>query len=267
MGVAFELISGRVSNPGSTFTALTANTGDSFSVRSYQASTPAYLESVYAHEATIGVLRVRSPRMHDNVQGLRIRVPSTVSRALTPRYARQMLYPQDSLTVEMTGGGAETDVGVLQMYYSDLPGIAARLALWPQIQSRIVNLLSAEVAVTGAATTGDWSAGTALNATFDLLKANVDYAVLGYETDTAVAAIAIKGPDTGNLKVGGPGTTEALETRGWFIRESNDLGTPHIPVINAANKGSTLVHQVSASASATINVSLILAELSAAAGL
>src|SRR5437868_3859242 len=116
MGLAFETIAGRVTNPGAVFTALTANTGDSFAIRSFNPGTPAYLVDMFAQEATIGTIRVRSPRLHDNVQGLRLRVPSTVSRGLMPDQVSQLLYPQDVLTVEMTGGGAETDVGVLQIY-------------------------------------------------------------------------------------------------------------------------------------------------------
>lgn len=258
---AYEVLAGRVVNPGAALTALTADTGDSFAVRSFNMGTPAYLDDMWAHEATPGVFRVRSPRLHDNVQGMRYRVPTTAARALLPDEADQILYPQDVLTVELSGGGAETDCGFILAYYTDLPGIAARLATWEQIAPRVASILSNEVAITGAATTGDWSAGTPINTTFDLLKANVDYAVLGYESDTAVGAIALRGPDTGNLRVGGPGGNEALETRNWFVRQSRSNSRPYIPIINAANKGSTLAFQASASASATINVSFILAEL------
>lgn len=265
MGNAYEVLAGRVVNPGAAFTALTPNTGDSFAIRSFGGGAPAYLDDMWAHEATPGVLRVRSPRLHDNVQGIRARVGVTVARGLLPDEADQLLYAQDVLTVEATGGTAETDVGCLLAYYTDLPGIAARVTSWEQVLPRIANVLTAEVAVTGAATTGDWSAGTPLNTTFDLLKANVDYAVLGYESDTSVAAVGLRGPDTGNLRVGGPGTSEVLETRNWFIRQSRASGRPYIPIINAANKGSTLAFQCSASASATINVAFILAELKAGA--
>lgn len=266
MGTALELVAGRAVNPGATPTALTADTGNTFAVRAFSPATPAFLEDVWAHEATPGIIRVRSPRMHDNVQGLRLRVPLVTAVALMPDEAKQVLYPQDQLVVEITGGGAETDVAVLQVYYSDLPGTSARLALWEQVAPRILSILTNEVAVAGAATVGDWSGGTPLNTTFDLLKANVDYAVLGYEVSASVAAVALSGPDTGNLRVGGPGTTDPLETRDYFVRQSRAMGTPHIPIINAANKGATLAFQVSASASATTNVAFVLAELSGTVG-
>lgn len=261
MPLCYETIAGRVTNPGGTLTALTADTGDSFTIRNFTQGTKAYIDEIWQHAATPGVIRVRSPRMHDNVQNLRLTNPTANARALLPMAVFQMIYPQDVMVVEMTGGGAETDVGVLQLYYTDVPGLSARLATWEQILPRVNNILTVEVDIPAAATLGDWSAGTPINTTFDLLKANVDYAFLGYECSGAVAAVAIRGPDTGNVKVGGPGTTEALETRDYWIRASQANGDPMIPIVNAANKGGTLAYQVSASAGATTNVGFVCAEL------
>lgn len=267
MGLAVEVLAGRVTNPGAALTALTANSGDSFAIRNMAPGSTALLDDIWAHEGTPGVIRVRSPRFHDNVQGIRLTNTTTSARALLPDELNQNVYSQDVLIVELSGGGAEVDVGCLAMYYNDVPGLNARLTTWPQVAPRIRNVLTQEVAIAGAATTGDWSAGTTINTTFDLLKANVDYAVLGYVCGGAVAAVALRGPDTGNVRVGGPGTTEELETRDWFVRQSNIDGRPWIPIINAANKGATLAFQVSASASATTTVDWILAELAPTAGM
>jgi hypothetical protein len=262
MGLAFETIAGRVVNPGAVATALTANTGDAFAVRAFDSGTNTYLHNAWAHEATPGILRIRSARLHDFVQGLRFQVGVASARGLIPAAVDQPLYYTDILTVEMTGGAAETDVGVLQLYYQSVGGLAARLANWSQVAPRIVNILTVEVDITAAATLGDWSAGTPLNTTFDLLKADYDYAILGYECSASVAAIALRGPDTGNVKVGGPGTTESIETRDYWIKQGNDSGLAMIPIIAANNKGSTLAFQCSASAGVTNNVGFIVAQLS-----
>jgi hypothetical protein len=267
MGLAYEVLAGRVVNPGAALTAVTMDSGDTLAIRAMAAGSSAWLDDVWAHEATPGVVRVRSPRMHDNVQNLRLTNPTASARTLLPDQVNQPVYSQDVMILELSGGGAETDVACLLMYYENVAGLDARLATWPQVASRIRNILTQEVDITGAATVGDWSAGTTINTTFDLLKANVDYALLGYECSASVAAVAIKGPDTGNVKAGGPGTTEAIETKDWFIRQSNSLGKPTIPIINAANKGATQAFQVSASASATTNVGFILAELAPSAGM
>lgn len=263
MGLAYEVLTGRATNPGATPTALTANSGDSFVVRAFTPTSNAYLEDVFASNANGGILRIRSPRLHDNVQGIRVRVAAGVVRGLLPDRTEQRLYPQDSLTVETTGGSAETDVGAITTYYQDLPGTDARLALWEQVAPRIANILTVEVGISAASTDGDWSAGDAIDSTFDLLKANTDYAVLGYETDVAVAAVALRGPDTGNLRVGGPGTTEAIETRDYFVRQAVKHNTPHIPILNAANKGATLAYQVDSEAGAVNDTDFVLAELTA----
>lgn len=261
MGILYHTVAGRVTNPGAVVSALTPNTGDSFTVQNFNAAAGAYLESMWAAEGTPGVFRIRSPKMHDFVQGIRSSVAIASARQLLALPASQVVYPQDTLTVELSGGGAETDVGVYQIYYADNPGADQRLAMWEQIKPRIVNILVNEVDIAGAATLGDWSAGTAINATFDLLKANTDYAVLGYTCQSAVAAVAIAGPDTSNFKVGGPGATEPIEVRDWFVKQSNQHQTPHIPIFNSANKGSTLAYQTSNVAGVTNNVGFILAQL------
>jgi hypothetical protein len=262
MGYALEVITGRALNPGATPVALTANSGDTFVVRSTPFENPPALEGIWALGATAGIVRVRSPRLHDNVQGIRFRTIAATTRNFVADELAQRLYPQDALTFELSGGGAETDSASLLIGYPDLPGISAQLFTWDAIKPRIQNILTAEVAVAGPATAWDWSAGTTLNATFDLIKANVPYAIIGYQSDTAVNAVAVRGPDVGNLRVGGPGTSESLETRDWFVSLSENTGKPYIPVINGANKGNTQVFVAHNTAAGTINVDLVLAELS-----
>lgn len=261
MGIAYFVASGRVVNPGAVFTALTVNTGDSFQIPSFTDGTAAYLEQMWAQEGTPGVMRVKSPKFHDNVQGLRVTVPETAAKPLLPDEADQPVITIDQLTVEMTGGAAETDVGVLAFWYQDLRGASQNLALWEQVKPRIVNMLTNEVDCTAPATLGNWNAGNPLNLTFDQLHANTDYAVLGYTVNTACAAIAISGPATSQLKCGGPGTVDSRATRDWFVRQSLQTGRPHIPIISQADKGATSVFTLNASANAAINVGLILAEL------
>jgi hypothetical protein len=240
---------------------LLANTGDSFQVRSTPDSNPPFLEGLWVSNATGGLVRLRSPRMHDAVQGLRFTIPAAVTRNLLADEIETQLYSQDILTFEIGGGGAETDVGAMLIRYPDLGGSDQRLATWDQIKPMVAELTTVEVAVPGPVTAGDWSAGTAINVTFDLLKGNQDYAVLGYTVDTLCAAVAIKGSDTANLRIGGPGPLEPIETRDWFISLSRNGGVPAIPVINQANRASTLLHVAKATAAGTVNVDLVVARL------
>ena len=262
MGKTLEVIAGRVTNPGAAPVALTPNTGDSFAVRATSDGGPASLRGIWSQNATGGPVRVRSPRLHDVTQGIRFTIPAGVIRNELPDTAATPVYPQDNLIFELGGGAAETDCAALLLYYENLGGMDARLGMWAQIQPMIVEMTTVEVAVPGPAAAGDWSAGTAINVTNDLLKANEDYAILGYACDTACLAVAIKGPDTGNARVGGPGPIEPVETRDWFVSLSVDGGIPAIPVINQANRGATLAHVAKATAAGTVNVDLIVARLS-----
>lgn len=263
MGVACEVVTGRVLAPGATITALTANTGSTFTVRDFAQTSTAYLDQMWAHEATTGVFRIRSPRMHDQAQGIRMQVGATTAELLLPDGANQKLYSSDTLLVELSGGGAgETDLGAYIVYYEDLGGIAARLEMWSAIAPRITDLAGVEVDVTTSATAGDWSAGTAINATFDNLKADTNYAVLGYTVNVGVGAVAIAGSDTGNLKVGGPGTLDQVESRQFFVNMSERTGRPYIPVINSNNRASTLLFVADPAAAAAVHVSLTMAQLS-----
>ena len=265
MGMAFEVIGGRVTNPGATLTALTANTGNSFTVRSFPFGSPAYIDEAWAQEATTGQFRIRSNRLHDNSQGIRMQVSATAS-GLLPYYAAQALYPQDVLTVELSGGGAETDAGFFLAYYTDLPGVSARLATWDQISPRIVNLMGVLEQVTSGATLSDWSGSQAFNADQDTFKRNVDYAILGYTLDATCGAIRITGSDTGNLGVGGPGNLRPEVTANWFADLSVRTGRPFIPVFNAANVGAMTFDISHTANAATFNVTVLCAELSGGAG-
>lgn len=260
MGKALEVIIARAINPGAGPTAYVAGSGDSFAVRNF-GSGNTWLENVWAQQATAGFIQIRSPRLHDNVRGLRVRIPAATVRAELADNIRQRLYAQDLLTLEGAGGAAETDTMALLMHYDNVDGLDARLATWDQLAPRVVNILSQEVATTAGATAGDWPAGSAINASSDLLKANTDYAIIGYVTDVACLAVTVRGPDTGNVRVGGPGPAEPIETRDWFVSLSNAIGGPAIPVINSANKAGTIVSVVHTTANQAVNVDLILAEL------
>jgi hypothetical protein len=260
--VAIEVVAGRAVNPGAGPALLTANTGGTFTVRNTALSSRIFLNGVWYKGATAGFVRVRSPRLHDNVQGLRFQAAAAGALNLMGDFPRTKLIPQDVLTVEIGGGAAETDDAALLLSYDDLPGSNGRWATYDQILPRITELVTNEVSITAAATLGDWSAGTAINATNDLLRANTDYAVLGYVCQNSVCAVAIQGPDTGGLKAGGPGNTNVLETREWFKRLDFASDIPFIPIINSANKGGTLAFQCDSAAGAANLVDLMLAELS-----
>lgn len=261
MGKVLNLVTGRVTNPGAALTVLTPNQGDSFTVKNAQPNSKVWLESLWAFGGTAGVARIISPLMHDDAQCLRFRYTASDPSELVPDEFEQLLYPQDTLIVAMSGGGAETDTLALLLYYEDLAGGNANLYTWDQIKPRIRNYVAIECDLVSGATIGQYGGAQAINANFDTLKANTDYAILGYQCDTQFTALGITGPGTSNFRVGGPGSTRHEITAGWFVDLARHAGQPMIPVFNSADKANTIIDLVDTAAGAAHNVSILCAQL------
>jgi len=257
---ALQTISGFFTAGGAGINVATPSAGDSFNVPSFSLSNEANIEQLSVNGATLDFIRVRSPRLHDANQGLRLQVGGTTRRSLLPWGMDETLYPSDTPIVELDATGAGTQ-GILMTYgFNDLPGVQPRLASWAEVQSRIVHVSGVQVALVSGAI-GAWGNGVAINANFDNFEAGADYAVLGYTCSVAVTGIAITGKDTGNLKVGGPGANDNFETTNYFITASNETGRGWIPIIAANNKGSTIVQAVDVAAATATNVTFLMAQL------
>lgn len=257
---ALETIAGYYTAAGAGTNIVTPAPGNTFTVPSFDLSSKARINNVFASGTTVDFVRVRSPRMHDNNQGMRLWVGTTLRDNLLPYEANEVLYPSDTPTVEIDATGAATNGIVLTYDYDDLPGVAPRLAAVADVQSRIIHISGVEVDVTSGAI-GTWGATAAINSSFDNFNAGQDYALLGYTCSVACLAIAVTGQDTGSMQIGGPGNPDPLRTRRYFVEMSEFTGRPCIPIIAANNKGSTFLQNVDVAAATATKVSLILAEL------
>lgn len=241
--------------------------GQSFAVRATNGSSQIELESVWASYEDAGAVRIRSPRLHDDLNGIRLQAVSGSSDVLTGNAFSQALYSQDLLTVEAFFIVAPTNAHVQQMgfsfYYDDLPGVAANNRTAAAVMPNIVDYLSIPVTPVSSATVGQYGQGVAINSLVDVFKANTMYALLGYITDNTATSILIQGVDTGNLLVGGPGSEQTWLTRDWFVDMDEMTGKPSIPVINSQNKTGTQVFTVATTASVTTQATLLFAQLSA----
>lgn len=262
MGQALQVISGFATNPGSTVTGMTPNTGDSFTVRSFDMANRAQIVDLWALGATAGVVRLRSPRMHDIANGIRQRFVAATAQPLLARQAVEQLYSQDNLTFEISGGAAETDLASFLVYYPNIPGLDASLDSWDNVKPRIEHLYSVECDLTTGATVGQYGGAQAINASFDQYIRNRNYAILGYTSQsTAINTVGITGSDFGNLRVGGPGFTRAELTADWFAQQAVRYGVPLIPVFNSANVANINIDLTSNAASTAVTVVLNLALL------
>ena len=206
MPAALDTVHANTTAIGSTLAAATIVSGDSFTVKNAGLTSNVWLIQAWMDAQAAAELRIRSAKMHDNVDAIRTRVQTGVIKPLLPFGYAQRLFPQDTLVVEQAGSATAGDIesSALLIYYDDLPGQAARLTTYDAIKNKLKNLLGVRLALT-AGTSGGYSGAKALNADVDLLKANTDYAVFGMTTDTEVTSVCLRGPDTGNLRVSVPG--------------------------------------------------------------
>lgn len=263
MGNGLDTISGFVTAPGATLTPWTLAAGDSLQIRNSNPAKKTQLVNLWGFNQAAGTLRTRSPKLHDNVQGIRVGLTAAQTDYFLGYPILQTLFPQDILICEQTGSATagQIESGTLLVYYEDLPGVSGRFIDPPGLLKRGVNIVTNELAITPGAA-GGYSGQLAINAQFDLLQANTDYAVVGYVVSARGCTVTLRGPDTGNLRVSGPcEPAKKNETCEWFWKLSQFAGVPMIPIINSANKGGTFCDVVQNQAATAVTVQWIFVQL------
>lgn len=249
IGKALEIISGYVTAPSTTETALTMGDSDTLQVR--DAPQGAYLVNVWGKwQTTAGLIRITSPKLHDNSGGIKLNTVLNEVYPLMPMGVLQPLYSQDTLKVKATGSATSGDIESVAMllFYPELRGSNCRLIDEATLQANKLNWMPVEVDIT-AGTSGGYSGSRAINADNDYFKANTDYAVVGASIEgvntlgTCVATL--KGTDTGNLRIGFPTNPINKDvTREFFLNLSRVMRQPMIPVINSSNRANTICEVV-----------------------
>jgi hypothetical protein len=263
MGQAMEIITGFSTAPGTTATTLTMATGDSATIRNAALNTDIRLVQVWTQKNAAGTLIIKSTKLHDANRGLVLDDVTTAVDCLLPWEVTQRLIAQDSLTLQNTGSSTagKIEQASLLIFYSDLPGINARLANWTDIQPRIQNIFTIDSALT-LGSSGGYSGSKAINADTDNFKANTNYALLGYLVSARCTSVGWKGVDTGNMRVGGPGEpSQRFLTNYWFVRLNLLYKLPTIPIFNSANKSAITIDAAQNDSGTAVTVTSLFAEL------
>jgi hypothetical protein len=260
---ALDLVTAQGTAVPATLTALAAVAGDSLAIKNCGLEKKVQMLQLWTDVQTAGTVRVRSPRLHDNVQGIRYATVVADVFPILPFGVGQRVYPNDLLTVELSAGAVAGDIESVAMlnYYEDLPGVQAIFITPEEVMRRGVNIFTVENTL-ALGTAGGYSGGEAINVEFDQFKANTKYALVGYTVSAQCAVVGWRGPDTGNTRLGGPGLLALRElTADWFIRLSKMHSLPLIPVISAENKGATLIDGVQDENGVDVTVNSIFVEL------
>jgi hypothetical protein len=251
-GSALELLTFRVTAPSTTLTAVTMNTDNSNIIRDFTPPNGAYIMTLWGKHQTAGRIQVKSPNLHEATRG--ITVYDTVGNpdTLLPMIGMNPLQRNDQLSILMDGSGTGGDIelGALLVYYDQLPNISARLIDADELRARGGQEVAIENTLS-LATSGDYTGSEAINAEYDILKPDRDYALLGGSVSALCLCIRYRGIDTGGLGVGFPGNpTLKFMTVNWFvwlsevIREKTGKPGKCIPVISGINKSQLFVDGV-----------------------
>lgn len=243
--------------------ALAAAPGDSLTIKN---GTAARCLAIWADLQGAGVIQLIRPTSgHDTTRDLRFELAASQIELLTALGIAFPLAPQETLLPTITGSVVAGDVDTVVMLneYDNLNGLGdQRLLGWDEVERRMENLVTLDVTIAAAVGPAFAASEETIFADSDLLKANREYAIIGYRVRQECAAVYVKGPDTSNLRIGGPGNDLQGEvTAQWFAMLSRAYGRPMIPVVNIGNKGSTVVGVHADENAGNINVSFILALL------
>lgn len=264
MGLALDTVLVDLHNTATTAAGLTAgtvtNSGDSLGVRYFKDGYAGLLNVMLQGSSAPRRARIISPRLHDNVTGISWQALESPTEFMYPADWMQPLYANDVLTVQLDAAASSDTVAALQVYYSNLQGVNAELKTWAEIKPHIVNIKPVEVDCTSSGTIGTW-VDTVITTTENQLKANYNYALLGFVESANLLCVGLKGPDTGNLRICCPAASPTLKTSDYFVYLNQQYGIPTIPVFNANNRFATYISVAANTASVSSNVFPILAQL------
>lgn len=258
---ALELISAYAVAPtqaaaGASFAAVT---GDSLAVRS--SKSPKLLAMWHQRQAS-GFTRVTSPLLHDAQVGIKVTGPAGHASLFT---GAQNLSETDELVMVGSGSGTAGDYEYTCMLigYGDIGGVSGKFLSPAQLRKSAKNIATIPCGTVPTAA-GEYSGVQTLASTTNALKAGKEYALLGATVEgdgVGCAAIGIRSPSWGNLRIGLPGAVGFQEAHRYFEWLSEATGESLIPVFRANDRDNILLDILQDEDLDTLYADLVLAEL------
>ena len=226
-----QLVSAMGTAINTTLAALTAVTGDSLTVPTFPDTKKAWILQVWADVQVAGTARLRWPQGHDNVNGIRVDTIIGDTTPMLPWGFPVRIYPNTPISVELAGSAVAGDVEhvcMLQLY-EELPGQLGQYISPADLKGKMEALVTVENTIT-TGTAGIWSGAEAISAEINQFRSDLNYAILGFKTDTECAGVGYRANAWANTRIGGPGIeTEPWLVSDWFAYLSTTYGYACIP--------------------------------------
>jgi hypothetical protein len=259
---------------GGTFgDVLTANSGDSLAIANFVNQGARIVKMWGIDSDAVAELALTDSRwesVHDPQYGVRFNIPALIPGGAAVVGSHDLLdlpstipvFPGDTLTMTVTTSGSDDIMVSWLTEYDDLPGTFGQFASWETVQALRETTIGLRCAPVASATAGLYGTARALNADDTRLSGGKYYAVLGWTLQTVACTVTIKGPSTGNNRVGLPGGALTLDTTMGFVEASRQFGKPLIPVLNGYDAANYFMECADGEASTSPKVDLFMYQLS-----
>jgi len=220
---------------------------DSNVLRNFKDGAKAYLLNVWGeYESDAGWGLVRSPRMHDNVNGIQTIWECEGNEFV---HKQQELIAQDNLNIYTGVAVAENEYANVHhlIHYESLKASMGNYTTLDQLNGKLGQVMTLKHTVTPTVSI-NYSGGEVCITDQDEFDALKDYAFMGFRkfSGDGMSCAFLRGHDTGNLRIGHPFTGFDQGNNEYFFFDlARKTGLPVIPIINAANKDNTFVDMCS----------------------
>jgi hypothetical protein len=264
----------KANTTGGTFAdTLTANSGDSLAISNYINGGARIVKMWGIDSDAVAELALTDSRfdsIHDPQFGIRANMAALIpggaavvgSHSVFDPPVNIPVFSGDTLTFTVTSTAADDVLYTWLTEYDDLPGTFGQFATWDRVQALRETTIGLRCAPVASGTPGGYGTARALNADDTRLTGGKYYAVLGWSLQTVCTTVTLKGPSTGNNRVGLPGGALTLDTTMGFVTMSQQFGKPLIPILNGFDAASYFLEAADGEASTSPKVDLLMYQLS-----
>jgi hypothetical protein len=265
----------KANTTGGTFgDTLAANSGDSLAIANFVNQGARIVKMWGCDSDAVAELALTDSRfdsVHDPQYGVRLNIPALIPGGAAVVGSHDLIDPPsnipvfagDTLALTVTTTAADDVLVTWLTEYDDLPGTFGQFASWETVQALRETTIGLRCAPVASGTPGLYGTARALNADDTRLTGGKYYAVLGWTLQTVCTTITIKGPSTGNNRVGLPGGALTLDTTMGFVELSRTFQKPLIPILNGYDAASYFLEAADVEASTSPKVDLFMYQLSA----